>query len=573
MSTRTLRRVDALERAFGDPTDVTSPVGHAALLDADERQEMSVAGEALLDRYGLGAEFVPAALGGRFTQVDEFVEVMRAVWRRDPCLGLGYGFASFIAAVNVWASGDPAQQRTVAELLLRNRKVSSAYHELAHGNDFSRAEFAATPEGSGWRLNGRKEVVTNLRRCDAMVVFARTSPAPGSRSHSQFLVVKDQLEPGALRYLPRFTSAGMRGVPLGGAEFVDCAVSGDSILGAAGRGVETALCSFQLTRSTMPAMMVGILDTVLRISIGFAQARRLYGGAVIDLPYVRGVLVDAFTDLLTVDAFSTVVTRALHLLPDETSVLASASKYLNARLLMDATDALATVLGAQSYLREGPYAIAGKLARDLAPAGFGHASRAACQVTILPQLPRLARRAWFNGEPAPPELFRPGAPLPELRFERLLPGLSKGDGITATLVGAADAVGGDGPLPGLIRHFRGALRSVRLDCLALPPRDLTIDASTSAYELAARYTVVLAAACCVGVWWQHRGTGDPFLGDEGWVTAALARLARRLGPRCGPPPDLTPSVAEGVATALLQAAVERHEARRTFDLSDRSVPG
>src|SRR5207249_122565 len=96
-----------------------------------------------------------------------------------------------------------------------------------------------------------------------------------------------------------------------------------------------------------------------------------------------------------VDAFCTTVARALHLRPKETGVFASAVKCFGSRLLMDAMDELSTVLGARSYLRDGRYAIFQKMARDLPTAGFGHASRAACRVTVLPQLPRLARRAWL----------------------------------------------------------------------------------------------------------------------------------------------------------------------------------
>ena len=520
-----LSAADVVDRAFGDPWAQGNPVGFDALLAADERQEMSAAGEALLDDIGLAAEFVPVQLGGRFTQVDRFAEVMRAVFRHDPCLGLGYGFSSFIAAVNVWAAGNSDQQANVAGLLLSGRKVASAYHELDHGNDFSRAEFAAEPAAAGWQLTGRKEVVTNCQRAAALVLFTRTSPEPGSRSHSQFLLPKDIVPAGTMRYLPRFPSAGMRGVPLGGVEFTGCPVPAGTLLGRPGQGIETALCSFQLTRSTLPAMLAGSVDTGLRAALVAATDRRLYGQAVADLPYVRDVLAGAFADLLIADSFCTVVTRALHLLPTETPVFASAVKYLGSRLLMDAMNALATVLGAQSYLRDGPCAIFQKHARDLAPAGFGHASRSACLVTILPQLPRLARRAWFASEPAPATLARIGGRLPPLEFERLVAGGPATDSLAGSLaeLGARRV---SGPVDRLTTRLTAELTSLRDLCAALAPRDLTIDASPAARELAARYSIVLAAASCLAVWWHNRDDLDGFGREEAWLTAALHRLVR-----------------------------------------------
>ncbi|WP_051466509.1 acyl-CoA dehydrogenase [Actinomadura oligospora] len=565
--TSTATDVDRLDGLLGDPWDAGNPTGFAALLEADEREEMHAESERVLDGYGLNAEFVPVGLGGRLAQVDRLVQVMRAVWRRDPCLGLGYGASSFIASVNVWSAGDERQRREVADLLLANRKVASAYHELAHGNDFSRAEFAAVRDGTGWRLDGRKEVVTNLRRADALVVFARTRPDPGSRSHAQFLVPKAGIPEGALRYLPRFPSSGMRGVQLGGAVFNGCPVPGDALLGdEPGRGIETALSSFQLTRSALPSMCVGVVDTGLRAALASALDRRLYGGAAADLPYVRAVIGRAQADLLAADAFATVVTRALHVLPEETGVSAPAVKYLVSRLLIDAMDELRTVLGARAYLRDGPFGVFQKLARDLAPAGFAHVSRAACQVTILPQLPRLARRAWFEGGPAPAGLFRLGGDLPPLDFGALRPGAPRSDGLSGTLVETAETCS-DGVVGRFAARFRDELDRLRRDCAALGPRDLTIDARPEAYALAGRYTVVLAAAACLGVGRHGRdGLGDL---DERWLPAALDRLDRRLGG----PPVLTEPERRDLEEAMFRLARERHDGRRLLDLTGRAVRG
>ncbi|AUG78207.1 Acyl-CoA dehydrogenase [Kitasatospora sp. MMS16-BH015] len=562
-------RADLLDTLLGDPWDEANPVGYPEILASDERQEMFPAGERYLDTFGLNAEFVPVEHGGRFTQVDRLAEILRTVWRRDPCLGLGYGFSSFIASVNLWSAGTAEQQRAAAELLLSGRKIASVYHELAHGNDFSRAEFAGSrgPDG-GWLLNGTKDVVTNFQRSAALVVFTRTDPARGSRSHSQFFVRKDGLPEGALEYLPRFPSSGMRGVQLGGGEFTDCPTPASSLLGAEGQGIETALRSFQLTRSILPSMCAGILDSGIRTALSCALDRRLYGDTVAALPYVRSVIARAFADLLAVDALSTVVLRALHLLPSETAVFASATKYLGSRMLIDAMDELRTVLGAQGFLREGRYAIFQKLHRDLAPAGFGHASRAACQVTILPQLPRLARRSWFTDASAPAALFRIGTALDPLDFTALAAGSPRSDGLSAALVEISEQCPPDTLVGRLAARFRAELAALREECGRLAPRDITIGASPQAYALAGRYTVVLAAAACLGVWWHGRDTARPPL-DETSLAAALDRLVGRLDG----PSVLTTAEREAVEEEMFRSAVRRLDDRRLFDLTARRIPG
>ncbi|MFC9257062.1 acyl-CoA dehydrogenase [Amycolatopsis thailandensis] len=534
-----------LDALFGDAWDEKNPVGHTAVLAADERREMLAAGERVLDEYGLNAEFVPVAHGGRLERTDRLAEVLRTVWRRDPCLGLGYGFSSLIASVNVWTTGDEEQCRRTARLLLANRRIAAAFHELAHGNDFAHAECAARPDGGGWLLSGRKEIVTNLRRAEAMVLFARTGAA-GSRGHSQFLVTRDELPAARLRDLPRYHSSGMRGVQLGGVEFDDCPLPGDALIGTPGQGVEMALRSYQITRSVGAAMFAGPLETALRLAIRCSLDRRLYGGKAADLPYVRAAISRAYADLLAIEAFSSVILRALHLAPESMGVYAPAAKYLTARMLLDAFADLRAVLGARSYLRQGQYAMFQKLARDIAPATFAHVSLSAALVTLLPQLPRLARRSWLSGPAAPPSLFDLGGDLPALSLDRLSAGMPRQDGI----IGALAEISGDAsphdsdPARRFTARYADELRRLRDECATLGPADLAIDASPAAFALADRYTVVLAASSVLAVR-RH---------DESVLLGALDRLTERTGG----PPVLSPAEREETERRLFDEAVTRY---------------
>jgi alkylation response protein AidB-like acyl-CoA dehydrogenase len=562
-------RLARLEGLLGDPGARDNPLGQAAVLAADEREEMFAAGEEALDRYGFNAEFVPTRHGGRLDRLEDLIQAMRSVFRRDPALGLGYGLSSFLATVNVWASATPEQAGRVAALLLANEKVAAGYHELAHGNDVSRAEFAARPDpAGGWRLTGRKEVITNVARARAVVLLARTDDRPGSRSHSQLFVDKQAVPAGALRDLDRFPSMGMRGVQLGGIEFRDCPVGPDTVVGRPGAGIETALRSFQLTRAAFPAMLVGVLDTGLRLTHDFVTRRRLYGRSVAGLPNVRAILADAYTDLLICDSVGMAAARALHLLPEQASVTASAVKYQVTRRLMDAMHQLSLVLGAHFYLREGPYALFQKLLRDLAPAGFGHAARVACLATVLPQVPVLARRGWQTPEPAGADVFRLGAGVPELAFDRLRVSGGGRDALAGALATARDdlhAGRGDADtatrreLIRLAGQFQDELATLARDGARLHPTDLRIGTGADVLRLPARYSAVLAASACLNVWLTAGG-------DPAWVHAALGRLADGLGlPGAGPAGPLR----ERLYAHLTARAADR----RSFDHSDRVLPG
>ncbi len=562
-------RADDLERLLGDPYDRDSALGFPAIVAADERAEMLAAGEQALDAYQLNAELVPAAYGGRLTRLDHLVEIMRSVYRRDPTLGLGYGGSSLIAGVNVWTAGDEAQQRRVAELLLDNRKLACAFHELEHGNDMAGTEFAAAPDAERLVLKGRKEVITNIARADAFVLLARTDSRAGSRSHSQLLVEAAHLPPDRVRYLPRFATSGMRGLPLAGVELLDCPVPAGSVLGELGHGLETALRSLQITRTTLVAMATGALDTGLRTALRHARSRRLYGAPVVELPQVRSVLVNAFVDLLVCECFAAVATRALHLLPEQASIYAVAVKYHLAQVLLDALSRLSSVLGSQFYIRDGEHEVFQKLLRDSRAVGFAHIARPLCQVSLLPQLPLLARRSWTADRDAPAELFDLDGPLPPVPFGELRVSAGGRDRLSPSLAAAVQALAAEhGPdyrqARVLAEAFLQELRTVASDAAALPLTELAVTASPHSYDLTTRYIRILAATACLQVWRHQQHRGDPFLQDPAWLAAAL----HRLGPPWagGSAPAVAP-LPEPTGARLFAELVDRHESGHGFGIA------
>ncbi len=551
------KRADELEHLLGSLSDPANPTGATAILAADERAEMLAAGESLLDSYGLNAEFVPPGLGGRLERADHLAEVMRVLYRRDPALGLGYGASSLIASVTLWTAGDERQTEHAARLLLDGRRIAIAFHELAHGNDMAGTEFAATAAPDGLRLSGRKEVVTNIARADAMVVLARTDPRPGPRSHSLVLVDRASTDPACLTDLPRFGTVGMRGVQLGGLRFDELPVPASAVLGPVGSGLETALKALQITRTVLPAMASGILDTGLRLTVDHLTRRRLYGGPATDLPHVRSVLAGVFADLLRAEALGAVGARALHVVPGSASVYASAVKFEVSRLLLEAMDRLAELLGAHFYLREGPTALFQKLLRDLAPVGFGHIARAACQMSLLPQLPLLARRTWS----------RPGTEAPDDLFAHCLL-------YTSLHAGGRDPVMGSLPvlaeepwapehddLRAMLRGDHAELAELASVCGQLSPVELGVDARPEHYDLVTRYVRVLSRTACAQVWRHARP--ESFLADPAWLRAALCRSA--------PGPHRPGPVPAQVEDTLFAEILDRRDTGRSFGLTGRPL--
>ncbi|MEU6867582.1 acyl-CoA dehydrogenase [Streptomyces sp. NPDC046876] len=566
-------RVARLEALLGDPADPANPVGHDALLAADRRAVPSADGEALLDGFGMNREYVPTSLGGRFDSAETLLRLMRPVFRRDVALGAGYGMTSFMAANDVWMHGSRAQRDWLAGRMLAGSRAAIAQHETAHTNDLVRSQVRAAPAPSGgWTVTGSKPVVLNLHRADALVLFARTDDRPGSTAaHSALLLDPHTLPADRYRVTRRPPALGLRGCFFAGVELDACPVPDHALLGAAGTGVVTALRSFQVSRTLMASLSAAAVDTALRtaVLVDHSQGPGRAGRAPVDPQHTAATLTGAFTDLLMYDCLAVATTRALHLLPAETSVYSSAVKALLPRILSGTMYDLTTVLGSEVYTREGTVGIFQKHVRDVPVVSLGHAGTVACQATIIPQLTALAGNSWFRTAEAPAELFRPGAPLPA--FDSAALALAGGrDSLSATLAETAALSFGTSPAERTLHTLAGRLcaelAELRARVLALPPPDSGTAVGPAWFALTDRYVLVLAAAAVLGVWRHNRGGPDPFLADPSWAAAALHRLARRLGT---PVPELP---AECTAR-VHQEVLARFGDRRSFDLYNTPLAG
>jgi alkylation response protein AidB-like acyl-CoA dehydrogenase len=555
-------RAARLEARLGDPYDPANPHGLRALFAADDRRTPPRETEELLDDTGLAAEFVPVGYGGRLTRADLLARTLRPVFRRDVALGFGHGITSLFAIGAVWAAGSEEQRRHLARLLLGGGRATILHHELAHANAILRHEYTATAApGGGHLLAGRKDLIINAVRADAHVVYARTDPARGPRSHSVFVLDPADAPPASVRHLPRVTTSGMRGALFSGLEFEDRPVSADALVGRTGEGVALALRTFQVNRSVICGVVTAAADTVLHSAVRAATTGRSGPVALRWHKPLTGV----FADLLACDAMSTVALRALGLLPDRAHVFAAAVKYVVPDLLRENLEELAAVLGGRGYEHDSPeYGALDKLARDLPVAGLGHAGTASCQSVIVPQLRTLAETAWFAEEEPPPELFRAGAELPPLDY-RLLGIAGGGDFMAASLLGSAArlaparGLGGQiAALAELAEAFVGELHALRETCRQLPRHGGRGPSDPAVAVLSDRYSLVVAAAAVLGVWEGQDGT-DPFLADAAWAVLALSRIGARLGL---PVPDLP----DGCTQQVLDELIRRYRAGLGCDL-------
>ncbi|MEU2402024.1 acyl-CoA dehydrogenase [Streptomyces sp. NRRL S-1314] len=558
-------RTARLEHELGDLDDPGNPLGADHILAADGRQQLLPVGERVLDTFGLNAEFVPRELGGRLDRLDVLARILRAVFRRDASLGLGYGMTSYLAAAVVWAGGSGQQRRRTADLLLSGGRMACAYPEPAPGNDFLHNRLTAVRDAGGHRLDGRKEALNNAARADALVVFAHT-PEAGDDASTAFLLPGPRSGGEGVALLPRRRTSGIRGCVVQGLEFTAHRLGPGRMLGAEGGGAPLAERVFPVTRAVGPSMALGCADTALRTAVAFARAHRSRSRASLRSARTRSALVDAFTDLLVCDCLSLVATRAVHLLPRESRALSSAVKYLLPTVLTEMVYDLSIVLGAESYVTGGVYGLFHKAARDLPMIGLGSAGTAASRSAIVEHLLRVPTLTAPAAQAGPDGAVRAGlfrlfdAGLSPVRHDELTRP-AEGDTLLGSLEDMArEARAARGEFAEALGEAADALvtelRLLREDCAGPAVRPSPRGLSPRVYALADRYALIAAGAACLGVWLD----GIPGLpGGSAWAALALARVVGRL--------DRTAvRVPEAGAERLLAEVLDRFDDSRSYDL-------
>ena len=532
---------EQLEQYLGDPLNPANVLSFKRAVDLDELEAYPEDACALLNRWGCNKFQVPAARGGKLASYEELYALIRSVSRRDMTAGITY-LMTYIASCPAWVAGSSEQQTALAELIDMGHQVAIGLHEKAHGNDLLACEVEATQVANGYRLAGEKWVIGNPKRGTAFIVYARTASDGGARGFSLFLLDKRNLPESVYSYLPKFKTHGVRGHEIGGIRFHDCFVPDDALLGGLGGGLEIALKSSQITRTLVTATCLGAADTALRTTLDFALARNLYGKPVFDIPHARGVLKDAFLDLLIGSCVATSATRALHVVPEQMSVMAAVIKYFVPAATDELMRNVAVVLGARHYLREDHWwGIFQKLLRDTAIASVGHYSSVINLSHLAPQLQQLARK---NGSANDARRDKRLAAIFSLK--RMLPKFDASR-LSLTNRGQDDVLSGlENALARLKDLDLSAPREIgELGEALLAETEAWSHALTEvisregsgfstapeAFELARRYITLHAGAACLHLWLHNREELDEFFARGEWLALCLNRILNTFQPR------------------------------------------
>ncbi|MFE0105030.1 acyl-CoA dehydrogenase family protein [Streptomyces sp. NPDC059009] len=229
--------------------------------------------------------------------------------------------------------------------------------EPGTGSDAGNLATRAVRDGDDYVINGTKMFITNGTWADVVLLFARSTDAPGHRGVSAFLVPADT--PGLTRRTIH-GKLGLRGQATAELVLEDVRVPASAMLAPEGKGFSVAMSALAKGRMSVAAGCVGIARAALDAAVTYATQREQFGRSIAHHQLVQELLSDISVDL---DAARLLTWRVADLidrgLPFQTE--SSKAKLFASEAAVRAANNALQVFGGYGYIDEYPV---GKLLRD-----------------------------------------------------------------------------------------------------------------------------------------------------------------------------------------------------------------
>lgn len=334
-----VKQVEAFVEKEVDPSTIDR---NAAIPDS------VIAGLAKLGAFGVT---VPTQWGGLGLSQYAFCKMAAAIARKCGSTALFLNVQQSIGLKALLLFGNDAQREQWLKPLAKGEKFAAfALTEPNAGSDASGIETRAVydPEKKVYRINGRKQWITNGSIAHALTVMAKTDD-----KITAFLVTPDM--PGFKVTEASLEKVGTRGTKTANLEFTNLEVPASHILGPVGGGLKVALTVLDYGRTTFGAMCTGAAQEAVALAIQHAKTRYQFKRPLASFALVKKKIALMSALLYAMEA-TTFMTAGLIDSHVEDVMLESAM------LKVFASDSLWTILydvmqilGGRSFFTNAPY--------------------------------------------------------------------------------------------------------------------------------------------------------------------------------------------------------------------------
>jgi alkylation response protein AidB-like acyl-CoA dehydrogenase len=244
---------------------------------------------AVVADSGLTGLFCPASVGGAALSYPEGMAVFEELGRGDAALAFSLSMHNAVAAA---VAGHPELAARWGRPLAGGEALGGfSLTEPQAGSDATAITTRARPDGSGWRVTGRKAWVSLAGEADVFLVVCKTSDEPG---HRDVAIVAVERAAAGVSFPTLYRKACADFLPIGEME-LDGAPA--ALLAPAGAGMRAALGAIDVARCDIAAIAAGLHAEALDVAVAYAAERRAFGQPLLELQAIQFSLADVATEL------------------------------------------------------------------------------------------------------------------------------------------------------------------------------------------------------------------------------------------------------------------------------------
>jgi alkylation response protein AidB-like acyl-CoA dehydrogenase len=316
---------------------------------------------AELGRLGVLGMTIPEADGGLGASAVAFALVLEELSAAWPSLAVGVAVNSGIVAGSIVRYGTAEQRKRWLPKLMDGAGLGAfALTEAASGSDAASLRTMARRDGNAWRIDGRKQFITNARYAPLAIVLARVGGLDPTRTSAGITAFVVPLDAPGVSIGPSERKMGLRASDTSALILEDARVAADAVLGEEGKGFAIAMAGLDGGRIGIAAQSVGIARRALEIARAYAKERKQFGRPIADFEGLRFRLAKADSDLV---AARLLALRAAWLRDRGRPFTreAAMAKLYASEMAQRATHVAVQILGGNGYMRD--YAVE-RYARD-----------------------------------------------------------------------------------------------------------------------------------------------------------------------------------------------------------------
>jgi len=248
-----------------------------------------------LGRLGfLGAGTSPE-WGGAGVAAETLATVIEELSAADASVGVLVSLHNSLVCKPVEDHGTRAQKERFLRPLAAGELLGAvSITEGQSGSDAADIRLRARPDGSGWRLDGAKELVTGGSDAGLVVMLAQVDGAEGAGGPTCFLVPGDT--PG-FRVARIEDKLGITASGTAALRLEDVRLGPEHLLGGVGEGLRILMAALARSRIGIAAQAVGIARAAFDAACAYARERESFGQPIIRHQAVGHRLADMATEI------------------------------------------------------------------------------------------------------------------------------------------------------------------------------------------------------------------------------------------------------------------------------------